>query len=120
MYSLKIEIQGLPKTINAIGRKHWAVKMKEAQYWKATVGYSVADKRPPKPLKKARIVFIRYSSIPTDPDNLTSGFKHVLDGLICARVIENDKYVNIGMPEYRWERAKPREGKIRIEVYEVT
>ena len=39
------ELPGLPKTINAIGRAHWAVKAKAAREWKKLVAISTASAR---------------------------------------------------------------------------
>lgn len=118
-YSLSIEIPGLPKTINAIGRSHWAMKAREAQYWKQCVITFTFNKKPSKPLQKARVKFTRFSSVAPDGDGIVSSFKHILDGLVAARILENDKLENIGMPTYEWEKAKQGAGKIRIEVFSV-
>lgn len=118
-YSLHLEIFGLPKTTNSIGRTHWAVKAKEAKDWRYKVSLLTVGKRPENPLKKARIVYTRFSAVSPDSDGLVSSFKHIQDGLIDGLVIENDKMQNIGMPTYRWEKASRGEGKITIEVYEI-
>jgi hypothetical protein len=115
-YNLKIEISGLPQMTNAVGRKHWTVKAREAQKWRQLVMYMCAGKRPPRPLKKAHLILTRCSAISPDPDNLVSSFKHCVDGLVDARIIENDKLDNISMPDYRWEKTKPKSGKIKVEV----
>ncbi len=78
----------------------------------------VGDKAPEKPLKKARLVLTRYSSNSPDFDGLVSSFKHVIDGLVDAGVIQNDKFENIGAPEYVWEKCGRRAGKITVEVFE--
>lgn len=118
-YHLEVEIEGLPATYNKISRKHWAVKVKEAQKWKDLVKIYTNGKLPKKPLDKALIKFTRVSSACPDSDGLVSGFKHVQDGLINAGVIVNDRYENIGMPEYRWEKCGAGKGKIKIEVTEI-
>lgn len=116
MYYLKLELPGLPKTINAIGRKHWAVKVKEAQYWKSQVWVASLGKRPPKPLKMASLRFVRFSSVEPDPDGLVSSMKHLSDGLVAAGIIEDDKYSNIGMPHYEWVKVPKNQGRVVIEV----
>ena len=115
-YSILIELPGLPKPINAIGRKHWAVKTKEANYWKQCVALSVIGKKPPAPLLKAHIIYTRFSSVAPDCDGLTSSLKHVQDGLIEAGIIKNDRWENIGMPDYLWSYAPKKQGRITIEV----
>jgi Holliday junction resolvase RusA-like endonuclease len=68
-------------------------------------------------LDKARVRFTRHSSIRPDFDNLAASFKAVQDGLIDAGVIANDTFAVIGNPEYSWEKASPKGGKITIEVF---
>lgn len=119
----KFEIMGLPKMSNeGLRGTHWSVKAKEAKNWKNAVMFEVINKiniRAFKPLEKARLVLTRYSSTSPDADGLVSGFKHVIDGLVKAGVLANDKFTNIGMPDYRWEKCKKGQGKIRVEVYAI-
>lgn len=95
--------------------------MAEARRWKSLVTSHVvlSGGRPKTPLKKAKLTLIRYSSTEPDADGLISGFKHVVDGLIVAGVIENDRMGNIGIPDYRWERAPRNQGKIKVVVEEI-
>ena len=118
-YEFSFVLFGLPKTTNSINRAHWAVKAKEAQRWRQAVCAATCGQRPTAPLAKARLVLTRHSATQPDPDGLCSTFKHVIDGLIDAKVIENDKYINIGMPHYRWEKSPRGKGFIKIEVKEI-
>jgi hypothetical protein len=117
-YILELTISGLPKTINELNRKHWAVKAKEAKHWKQMIYLLTQKKHPNAPLKKARLVLTRHSAICPDFDGLVSSFKHCIDGLIDAEIIENDKMTNIGQPEYNWVQAKRNAGQITIRVEE--
>jgi hypothetical protein len=117
-YILQFEVQDLPHTTNSIGRKHWSVKAKEARKWREYVYCQAYNARPPQPLQKAKVTLIRRSSHSPDPDGLVSSFKHTIDGLVQAKVIANDKYDNIGMPDYRWEKAPPNQGSIKVIVEE--
>jgi hypothetical protein len=71
------------------------------------------------PLKKAKLTLWRLSASPIDPDNLAISFKSTLDSLVECGVLANDKLENIGMPDYRWEKAERKKGYIRIRVEEV-
>lgn len=105
---------------NANGRAHFIVKAKEAAKWKNLVVLSVGvSRRPPEPLKKAKLVLTRFSSVAPDFDGLVSGFKHIIDGLVLAKVIRDDKVITVGQPKYNWEQVGPGQGKIRVEVVEV-
>jgi hypothetical protein len=119
-YRLEIQLPGLPKTTN---RKssfgHWAQRKAEADKWKNMVDLACMGKRPQKPLKTARIAYIRHSSVEPDFDGLVSTFKHIQDGLILAGIIENDKPSNIGQPSFRWFREKPGKGFVEVLVEEL-
>lgn len=119
MYKLEFEIPTLPPTTNSHGRVHWAVKAKIARDWKTLVVWAVGSKTPKKPLQKAKVTITRFSSAECDFDGLVSGGKHLLDGLIVARVIIDDKFSVIGQPNYQWEKAPPRKGKVAIKVEEI-
>lgn len=118
-YVLEFELPGLPKTTNSGGRAHWAVKAKEAAHWKKMVHWATACKGPEESLKRAKLTLTRCSAIEPDFDGLVSSFKHVLDGLVEAQVIENDKPSVIGQPAYRWEKAPPKHGKIKVRIEEL-
>lgn len=115
-YTLTLVLPGLPKVI-ANARMHWRVKHNEMQAWKQKVFYAIAPHaRPDKPLKKAKLTLTRHSHVCPDYDNLCSSFKACVDGLVMAGVIIDDNMNVIGMPEFKWEKAKPKEGFIEIKV----
>lgn len=118
MYNLEIEIKGLPKLANSLLWEHWSVKQKHNAQWKLNVSLAVGRDKPESPLKKAKIELTRFSSNEPDFDGLVSSFKAVLDGLKGCGVIEDDKVSVIGQPVYKWERAAPKAGKIKIRVEE--
>jgi len=117
-YTLKVELLGLPKTINRVGRTHWAIKAAEAKKWRREVSFSVISQRPKEPLKKASLTLTRYSSFCPDFDNLVSSFKGCIDGLKDGQIIKDDKMSCVGAPTYKWEKVSPGKGKIKIEVEE--
>lgn len=117
-YILEFTIKGLPKRVNQSFATSWRARMAESRKWKGLVFIAANSKRPPKPLKKAKLELIRHSSQEPDFDGLCSSFKHIIDGLIHAEVIENDKMSNIGQPSYKWIKAPIREGKIQVIVTE--
>lgn len=116
---MKIEfsLPGLPKRTNNMGG-HWRHKQTEAHKWKERVVNHLRLSRliPPQPFKHARLTLTRYSSSRPDYDGLVSSFKHCIDGLIEAGVIENDTPENIGVPEYRWRKESMRNGHIKISI----
>lgn len=117
-YRLYLRLEGLPQRVNQNGRKHWAVKAKEARFWRSLVESKVTlSMRPKYPLKQAKVKVTRHSSNCPDFDGLVSSFKHVIDGLMDASVIEDDNFGVIGMPEFCWVKAARGAGFIEIEVW---
>lgn len=115
-YTLEFEIKGLPKTTNAMAGAHWTKRHLHAKRWKRAVWLAVYLKLPNAPLKRAVLTLTRCSSRESDFDGCVSGFKHVIDGLVEAGVIENDRQENIGQPTYKQERAKPFHGSIKVKI----
>lgn len=114
------EIKGLPKVINAIGRKHWIFKHNETKLWKSLVhlkcrelGIDYLN------LENAKLEFTRFSSRQLDFDSLVNSFKHVQDGLVEAGVLIDDSPNVIGQPSFKWEKCKQKEGKIGISIWTV-
>src|SRR3954469_12425023 len=101
-YVLEFEIPGLPETTNEVLAMRLRTRMNRKAYWKSIVWQLVSGRRPPIPIKRARLTLIRCSRTRPDPDGLTSSFKHVIDALVVARVLENDRHENIGFPNYDW------------------
>ena len=122
-YAITITINELPKAVNAWRGKHWRVRYAEDQKWVRNIANILLSGRPlmkpASPLKKARLTLVRYSSRCPDHDGLVSSFKTVIDALVRNGVLEDDSYQHIGMPEYLWEKAPPKAGKIRVSVEEV-
>jgi hypothetical protein len=113
------ELQGLPSTTNSSGRKHWAIKAREARHWKQAVAIALLDCiRSNKPFQKARGTFTRCSSSECDFDGLVSSFKSTIDGLVSAGVLINDKPSNLDAL-YLWKAGKPKHGYITVMVEEI-
>jgi len=74
---------------------------------------------PSRPLKNAKLKLTRYSSRAPDYDGLVQSFKPVIDALKKCLIIEDDSMRVIGKPDYCWEKARQRAGKITIEVVEI-
>ena len=118
-YQIIFEIEGLPPTGNIRGRTWGAIHGKKKRWLSESRDTAEREGPPPEPLKKAKVVLTRFSSVQPDFENLTYSFKAVLDGLKAAGVIADDSPKYIGYPTYQWTRIKGNEGKIRVEVYEV-
>jgi Holliday junction resolvase RusA-like endonuclease len=101
-------------------KMHWTVRKKELDQWKSAIAAILRTRTlPPKPLKLAKLTLTRCSSSEPDFDGLVSGFKGIIDSLVRAGVLENDKPSNIGTSVYLWEQASPGKGKIKVAVEEI-
>jgi len=119
-YRLEFTMPGLPKMTNAKRSfGHWAQYHKEATKWKQAVFPYLATRKPPRPLERAQLTLVRGSSQEPDYEGLVSGFKHVIDGLVEAGILADDKMSNIGAPNYEWELAERGKGYIRVLVEEL-
>ncbi len=74
---------------------------------------------PAKSLERAKLTLVRYGSKEPDFDNLVSSFKPIIDGLVSAGIIVNDKQANIGQPQYLFVKAKRDEGAFSVKVEEI-
>lgn len=121
LFRMSFTLKGLPKvTTNA--NSSWKARWVESRKWKTAVEEKVVFNRlaPPTPLKRAHLILTRYAfGREPDRDNLRSSFKHVVDGLVKVGVLEDDSPSVIGEPEVYWEKAKPKQGKITVQVWEV-
>lgn len=120
--SMTLTIQGLPKIISNGSKGSWLAAWGEAKKWHRLVlqavvlGGHIRDV----PMQKAKLKLTRHSSMAPDFDGLCSSFKHVIDGLIKAGVIADDKVTNVGQPIYDWKKCAPKKGFITIELWEVS
>lgn len=119
-YRLILDLEGLPKMANhgSGASTHWRFAHSETMYWQTAVKLKVGILKPEKPLAKAKLTLIRYSSTEPDFDGLVRGFKAVVDGLVKAGVLENDRISNTGVWNCFWEKTGPKQGRIKIIVEE--
>ena len=115
-YALKLEIPGLP-ACNTASNNHWRVRARHNRKWQHdTILAAKAQGLPSEPLWKAKVTCTRHSSREPDFENLAHSFKPVIDGLVTGGVLVDDNQAVIGQPDYRWERAAPKSGRITVEV----
>ncbi len=122
MYQATIEVDGLPLTTNAMNAQGKWTRIKDKRKWHDLIGkYLLLHRlKPSAPLKRARLRLSRFSSKLPDYDGLVGSFKSCVDALVEFDVLEDDSLNHIGMPEFHWEKVRPKLGKIKIEIWEVT
>lgn len=116
---IRIEIKDLPKMPNSLIRKHWIFITKEKNKWHGLVKLYLRHNKPANPFKQAKLTLTRYSTKDPDYDGLVGSFKYVIDGLVNAGVIIDDKFSVIGMSEYKWVKCKKEEQRIEVTVVDV-
>lgn len=115
-YSLEFELLGLPKLPNELLTRHWSKVVADSKRWKNDVFLITAGKRPSSPLLKAKLTLVRRSTKEPDRDNLYGSFKPVIDGLITAKIIEDDNPQVISKMSVRWEKIGQKKGSIYVKV----
>ena len=88
---------------------------------KNLVWLSVRENTPEAPLTKYKVVCTRHTIRPLDPfDNLPGSFKVIIDGLVEAKVIEDDKWTMADQITARQVKvSKKKDQKITVEVQEL-
>lgn len=121
MYTLKIEIDSLPKSLNKKLRSHFHKNNKENNSWDRMIYFKVVKYLPPTPLIKCKICIVRHSERMLDYDGLVGSMKPVVDALVSAGVIIDDKWKVTGpwvvTQEFRPKKLGPL---LQIFVYEDT
>jgi Holliday junction resolvase RusA-like endonuclease len=118
-YKLVLDIPALPKRFNQGQGAHWTTRYRETRKWQGmvrTMMLMTSQKKPEKPLVKAKLRLTRFSSVEPDFDGLVQSFKPVVDALTYVGIIKDDKPSIIGQPIYKWKKVAPKKGAIRIEV----
>jgi len=122
-FKLTFEIHELPKMPNQLLGSHWAIRSKHAKKWKLLVQRELIKDdlifNPPR-LKNAKLTLTRFAAgRGPDYDNLALSFKPVIDALVSSKVIIDDTMAVIGKSDYRFEKGKRNEGKIKVEIEEI-
>jgi Holliday junction resolvase RusA-like endonuclease len=115
-YTLEFSLDGLPKMVLNGSHSSYRAINAERRKWKDKVGDAVKGKEPEAPLKLARLVIIRHASVEPDLDNCFASAKPIVDGLVEAGILEDDKISNFVEYKCEWKKAKPKEGKITVKV----
>lgn len=119
MYTLKIEIDSLPKSLNKKLRSHFHKNNKENNSWDRMIYFKVLKFKPPTPLIKCKIAIIRHSHRMLDYDGLVGSMKPVVDALVDSGIMIDDTWKVTGPwvvnQEFRPKKLGPL---LQIFVYE--
>lgn len=96
MYSLKIEIDSLPKSLNKKLRSNRFKNHKENLMFDRLIHFKCLNKLPVKPLLKAKVSIIRHSFRMLDYDGCVGSLKPVVDALVTCGVLSDDSWNVLG------------------------
>ena len=122
LYFLDLEVPGLPdiQSFRARGGR-WKGYRHDKRWKEAVRVYLLQHKLPVKPLERANLECIRFSSRAPDHDGLVMSFKPIVDALKPAGgfrgVIADDSPRHV-QRLYRWAQCEPSKGRIRVLVSE--
>ena len=96
---------------------HFRKRAKEFKRLEILCFHQMIGKKPEIPLTDFHITFERFTIRPLDVDNLVASFKPILDSLVKAGVIEDDKWSGTDNIKYRQSKvSKKADQRISIEV----
>lgn len=96
MYTLKLQIDWLPKALNKSLRANGFARDRENKAWDTYIAAKTSGKRPARPLPCAEITLIRHSHRMLDYDGVVGSLKPVVDALVTAGIIEDDSWGVLG------------------------
>ena len=107
---ITITIPDIPPSLNKWSRMHWAKAAEIKRQWEADVYYTAYGQRPKEPYKKAKVTITYFFKTKQrhDLDNYTPKF--ILDGLVKAHILLDDRAEYIGMAELiqGYDKENPR------------
>ena len=112
---IKIVIPDVPPSLNEWSKMHWAKVDKLKKQWEHDVYYCAYSQRPKKPIKYAKVKIIYYFKTNRARD-LVDNYapKFIMDGIVKAKILVDDRTDYIGVPELVPELDKDNP---RTEIY---
>jgi len=116
MYQIEFELPIIPKSLNITLRMHPFVRNKHNKEIYEAVHLLTCSQKPPQPLQRAILTFVRCSSRFLDYDNCVGSLKPVVDGLRHAGIIADDTYQVTGPWDVKQEKCPTKEQCIFVKV----
>ncbi|MGE3608024.1 MAG: hypothetical protein AB7I27_00450 [Bacteriovoracaceae bacterium] len=114
-YSVKFTFFTIPLTLNEVISKHWRSRHNNFKKIHREIVIALINKKPAKPILKAKITVTRYSWGSLDRDNAYFTCKPILDTLVKEKVLIDDKWENVDQPQIIQVKIKKTETR-KIEV----
>ncbi len=116
MYTLRLEFDQLPQSLNKALRSNWRKAHRINTAWDLMVRQKVAGRLPVVPLERARIQIVRHYYRTLDFDGLVGSLKPVVDGLVSCGVIKDDSWTTLG-PWQVDQKFRPKSAGPLLEIY---
>lgn len=121
MYKIETTFNQLPLSLNRALRTNRFKSNQKNKVWDLLVLGKVAYRRPPQPLKKARIKIVRHFYRTLDYDGLVGSLKPVVDAFVSAGILESDSWNVLGVWDVSQEFVpKSQGGFITVTIEEIT
>lgn len=121
MYKIDLTFHSFPKSLNKALRTNRFKANAANKGWDMIVFGMVVRKRPPEPLKKARIRIVRHFYRTLDYDGLVGSMKPVVDALVSAGVLKSDSWEVLGVWDVTQEfRPKSQGPLLTVTIEEMT
>jgi Holliday junction resolvase RusA-like endonuclease len=106
---MKITLYDTPPSLNQWGGMNRYAKARLKAQWEKDIYYGAFGQRPREPMRLARVRITIFFPVKRRRDKDNYSPKFILDGLVKARIIEDDRDEVIGQPEICFSSAtKPR------------
>ena len=97
---ITITIPDIPPSLNKWSRMHWAKAAEIKKRWEADVYYSAYSQRPKEPYRYAKVTITYYFKDNRHRDIVDNySPKFLMDGLVKAKILEDDRTEYVGIPE---------------------
>jgi hypothetical protein len=118
---IKFVLYDLPPSLNEWQNLHPMEKARRKKQTERDVYYASYNQRPTKPYSKARVTIRIFFPVKRRRDERNYDCKWLIDGLVVAKIIEDDRYEVIGRPEVipDYDKDNPRV-EVEIEDAEAT
>ena len=118
-YRLTIFIDAIPESLNVSMRTHYFQYNSKKKFWNELVRMHCINKLPKEPLKKAHLKITMHFWRMLYYDGFVGSLKPVVDALIYAGVISDDRWSVVG----KWDvdqvyRPKKDGPLLKIEIFE--
>lgn len=106
LFTIEGDLPTLNQVIND-SKRSWALYYKTKKVYTGLSAFACANA--PKLSGRVGLAFVWYvPSKRKDPDNISFAVKYILDGMVKAGMLEDDRFANIGELRHVFKQGPPR------------